>query len=185
MSKLKIFYKFINSIEDWSEKDLKELSKMLAKPEALRSVSKLIDSAVLWKRAAKAERHNFVNKDSLRMNGEEDFYSNKTERKNKSDFNLKEIRETLITLLNDRSLFKNTKNVVSTINEFFHLDLSYEEFYRRGRRDLIQRALSFLNSLSEEEQIRLIKIFIESLPLYVTEKDSYKELFKILIHHNE
>ena len=82
--------------------------------------------------------------------------------------------------LNDRNIFPSTMDVINFANSIFDCRINYEQFRRRGRRDLIKKVLKHLFELPISLRESMLKNFFSKLQSANNESSAYQELFKIL-----
>jgi hypothetical protein len=98
----------------------------------------------------------------------------------KDNVSASQIRNTVIRILFDKSAFPSTRDVLEAVNHAFGFNFSYEEYQKRGRRDLVQNCWSKIDQMSEIERGRKLKDFLDFVVSDVSQPDEYKKLFRIL-----
>ena len=85
-----------------------------------------------------------------------------------------------IALLNDRTLFPSTRDVVDVLNDIFGLGFRYEDHQKQGRRDLIQKGWNHLQRMPVNERRRVLRVLSQRDQSRVGASEGYRELFRIL-----
>ncbi len=85
-------------------------------------------------------------------------------------------------VLGNKHFLSTNRDVVRFANEFFHFELSFEKFMKRGRHDIINHCLNKFRELPHEKQKAMAEQLLETASLNKNNQ-SYEELFKLLIRH--
>jgi len=175
-----ILNKLLIAFNNMTDKDLQQLLTIIANPDSEIALKKIIEGILFLRKTEKtnASANNILSVNSLSKKDINRNISTKKELKKKYGSN--NIIYHLMTILNDKSLFPKTIDLIESVNAAFQFDVKYDQFYKRGRRDLIQRYKKLITSLPKNEQKNMISSFLHSIKDR-QENDAYQELFEILI----
>ncbi len=179
-----ILNKLISALNSFSDHELQQLATLFKEPAVNEAIVKVIEGTLALRNAERKSKIITTTKSSARteVKRETTKKNNVTERDIKKGTHYRnQIKQKFATLLANRNLFPSTNDVVNAVNASFHWQINYVDFYRRGRRDLIQNCIRELSTYSESEQRKMIKSFLEWVKEQPGEKDQqYRILFKIL-----
>ncbi len=207
MKRDELFIKLVSALSKFSENDLRQLEIILSKPDASKALVHVIKAALQFRYAERKSEYDFPNQisfadsqkrrlsnsisksDSLNKRYEEAKDQKvKTEinginlKRSKNKFILNEhIKTKLASMLKNKNLYLSTRDVVDAINSSFKLNINYLDYYKRGRRDLINNFLNQLSELPNKKRLELIKNFFSQVGLNNLESDEYQKLFSILV----
>lgn len=182
-----VLNKLVDALNDLPDEDLVSLAALLRQPAADKTLAMLIENTLALREAERRsrtvsrkmpispERHK-----AQLLGGNSKIISSHQ----RQIGSLKDVAGSLAKLLQDRNLFPSTKDVINAINGAFDLKINYEEFRKRGRRDLIQRCLSYVSELRESKQIDRLESFLKQIPQSRLEMDQYRSLFRILTRND-
>ena len=178
-----ILSKLTNALNSFSDGDLRQLAALFSQPKVGEALVKLIDSTLALREAerkskkraqeitiheAKPEKEAFRRKDQPIAN---------SRRKNNA---MSELRDNFVTVLNDRTLFPSTKDVVEVVNETLDCGVRYETFYRRGRAALINKCIHHLDTFPKQQQLNMLKSFFSKIEDRPSGMEQYQRLFRLL-----
>ena len=174
-----ILNKLLIAFNNMTDKDLQQLLTIIANPDSEIAFKKIIEGILFLRKTEKTNvsANNILSVNSL---SKKDINRNILTKKELKKYKSNNIIYHLMTILNDKSLFPKTIDLIESVNAAFQFDLKYEEFYKRGRRDLIQRYKKLITSLPKNEQKNMISSFLRSIKDRQG-NDAYQELFEILI----
>lgn len=177
--------KLIGLLSNFSERELLELRIFFQKPSATKAFSKLIDGMIELKQLH-STLSPFGQDAKLKTEKKLDNFQNSKKSDLRSTKGFRPINgfsHRFADILESRSLYPSTKDVVEAVNEAFNWDIKYEDFYKRGRRDLIRHCLNLLGDIEESQRRKMIKSFLKNIRARkdLTDFDrDYRELFSIL-----
>jgi len=181
-----VINKLIAAMYDFSDDTLRQLTEILEHPRECtllqRRIREILALRRTERRTGKEKSNTHVVKENVELVADSNpgIQSARFEAFSGSDVNLKNM---LFDILQDRERFGSTRDVIEAINSFFDCGLDYESFRRRGRRDAIRRCWTQLLNLSKKERSRLLRRFFEAIYSQEGDKRIYRELFRLLTHH--
>lgn len=176
-----VFPKLVNALLGFSDRQLRELKALLRRPRSGSAVIKQIDS-ILELRAEERAIRSSSNKRPNPMISEQKWHVDSAALESSQiGHRLPDnLRSNLTAILENRRLFPGTKDVIQVVNTYFNCEFDYATFRKRGRKDLIQRCWSHLESLPGKHRKRMIGSFIRRFAAEFSDSDAYRDLFKIL-----
>ena len=179
-----ILKKLISALNSFSDHELQQLATLFKEPAVNEAIVKVIEGTLALRNVKRKSKIITTIKSSARteVKRETPEKNNVTASEIKIGTHYKnQIEQKFAALLANKNLFPSTKDVVNVVNTSFHWRINYIDFYKRGRRDLIQKCIRKLSTYSEREQRKMIKSFLECVKEQPGEKDQqYRILFKIL-----
>lgn len=164
-----------------TDSQLIRLKKLLLNGQVQKAVVNQIESILLTRSAEKSvggsvlsspsRVTNADSRDSAESSGRNHSFSHDRESKLKDSF---------FSLLEDRQFFPSTKDVLQAISQHLKLRYSYEDFKKRGRRDLVSRTWTALQQLSERRRIDLLRDLFETYAAPSENSSAYRDLFEVL-----
>jgi len=85
-----------------------------------------------------------------------------------------------LALLDNRTLFPSTRDVIDVLNDIFDLGLRYDDYQKEGRRDLIQRCWRHFQRMPLTERRRVLRALSQRSEGPSSTAEGYHELFRIL-----
>jgi hypothetical protein len=178
-----VLEKLIDLLGELSDADLINLGALLRQPDVHLILAKLIESTLALREAERRSRklgHGKLIRDEILQEDSPTGTARIIDNDVRQKGSLKEAVRYVGQLLADRNLFPSTKDVVTAINAAFDLKMRYEEFRKRGRRDLIERWLTYVGRMPESEQWHRFEAFVKQMPANRFDTDQYRNLFRIL-----
>lgn len=178
-----ILNKLIESLWNLQESDLRKLAAILANPEGNEALLKLIEGTLAFRSAARKSRFDVIhekaqpNREEVRAREGKVITQN---RLNIESLSINDIRNQFKLFLSDKKILPSTKDVVEAVNSAFNFGIEYNNYYKRGRRDLIQRCMRELGYLPQKQQLKLMKSFFSQVSEKYNGVDAYQKLFRIL-----
>ena len=178
--------KFVSLLNNLSDTDLQELGNLFAQPGVCETFSNLIRNTLELRKSERKSRNEIYDKSKT-----EEAQQAKTEILKKvavkssldSVMQADGIKTRFFSLLEDRKLFPSTRDVVTAINGEFDCDIPYKYYSKHGRKDIINKCWRHLSRYPRREQRKMIKDFVDRMLVTRSQKDEYRELFKILTNH--
>lgn len=178
-----VLIKLVGALNTLSDSDLSRLAVLLKQPKVNEALVKLIENTLELRMAERTSRPDKRYEDASEVTEEQ-----RTIERNSIGLRgdqvgvqaVEDVQSAFVTLLQDRSLFPSTKDVVDAVNRVFQWGIDYEEFRKRGRRDLINKYLHRLSLYPDNRRIKLLKSFFYEVSQKAVKVDKYSELFKIL-----
>lgn len=177
--------KFISLLSHFSVKELVELRRLFQHTYATKAFLKILDGAIEL-RSFHPINGSLVHAATPR--NETDWNDAKKSEIPKS--NAKNIFRKIngfshrfADILQNKKLYRSTKDVVNAVNSAFNWEIKYEDFYKRGRRDLINHCINRLGDIEEGQRRKMIKSFLDGIRARKNWEDldrHYRELFNIL-----
>ena len=186
MRKDDILEKFVSMLARFTDKELRELKTLFQNPNASHAIVNLIEGTLELRRLRSSNRsiaRTVAQKkgEPARNDIEREEIPKRSVSKGISPIN--NFSHRFAGILQSKKLFPSTKDVVKAVNESFSWGIEYEDFYKRGRRDLIQHCLGRLADIREDKRRRMIRSFVKDIRAKKGSEDldrQYRELFKIL-----
>lgn len=178
-----VLNKFVNALNTLSDADLRHLARMLKQPKVNEDLARLIESTLALRHA---ERNSKLQK------GDGASYRNRMAHARAETTNLaargyevpirsmEDVKNTFIGLLEDRNLFRSTRDVVDSVNTSFQCGIEYEKFRKRGRRPVIRKCLQHLSGFPVSKQIEVLRSFLNKISDEASRLEQYRELFRFL-----
>lgn len=177
--------KFISLLSRFSEKELLELRTLFQDPRANKVFLKALDGSLELRRLYSIRsslEHGLTPNSKKELNNVQKAETSKSSSA-KGFRPINGFSHRFAEILQNRNLYPSTKDVVNAINNAFNWEIKYEDFYKRGRRDLIRHCLNRLSDIEEGQRRKMIRSFISDIR---SRKDweeldrHYRELFGIL-----
>jgi len=92
-------------------------------------------------------------------------------------------REAFYDIFLNRERFLSTRDVVKELNRSFRLNLSYEKFRKRGRRDVLQSAWTQIGERPERHRRTALRRFFSQILDASDDAEEYTLLFRILTNN--
>lgn len=178
--------KFLSLLNELSDSDLQDLGNLLAQPKACEKFSRLIRTTLELRKSERRHKYQIYNKSRI-----EEEPKSKTEPKKqvpvKSDLDdimhINGMKGRFFCLLEDRKLFPSNRDVVTAVNKEFDCDIPYKYSGKHGRKDIINKCWKHLSGYPRQVQRRMIKNFVDRMLVTNSQRDEYRELFRILANH--
>ncbi len=184
MNNKDILNKLMSALNSFSNHELRQLAILFKEPDVNEAIVKVVNGALALRKAERKSKAVTEKKLSTRTEakGKSTEKNHVTKREGKIGTHFKnQIEQNFATLLANKTFFPLTKDVIYAVNRSFNWQISYNDFYKRGRRYLIRKCLRELSTYSESEQRKMIKSFLEWVKKQPGETDQqYRTLFKIL-----
>ena len=171
-----IIKKLLTALSNMTVKDLQQLSLILDHPNSEKTIKDIIDGIISLRKieAAKTPAND------KKHEGRTSKADNRNDKTAINELKSNSMIDHLTKILNDKSIFPKTIDLIESLNNAFRFNIKYEDFYKRGRRDLIQKYKKLITALPKNEQKRRITSFLQSIQNDRQESDAYQKLFKIL-----
>jgi hypothetical protein len=178
--------KFLSLLNNLSDTDLRDLGNLLAQPKVCEKLSRLIRTTLELRQSEKRNKYQIYNKSGI-----EEAPRSKTELKKqipvKSDLDdimhVNGLKARFFSLLEDRKLFPSNRDVLTALNKEFDCDIPYKYSSKHGRRDIINKCWIHLSGYPRQVRRRMIKNFVDRMLVTNSQRDEYRELFRILANH--
>lgn len=180
-----VLTKLVSALNNLSDDDLHQLTALLAQPKANKALVKLIESTLALRYAERKSKSEIRKPSYTVRRKDREIGSNDANlvHNRLSVRSMDELKNTFVTFLEDRNLFPSTRDVVDVVNKALHRGIAYEDFRKRGRKDLIRKCWTYLTTLPRKRQIEMLKTLFYSIPKEPEGIKPYRELFKILARY--
>jgi len=168
-------------MNDFSDGELRQLKSIFYDDRANTILVNVMDDILKLRALSKDKDFNQDRPEVKPKNGiasQSKPMDNETSRSNEKNY--REFQQ-LMSIFNDKRLFPNTIDVVNAINSHFGFGITYSDYSKRGRRDLVAKFLKLVSKLPPEKRAEKARLFLQSVNKDYDNNDSYKQLFKILI----
>lgn len=166
-----VIHKLISSLSRLSDGELHDLADLLHRDDVGDAFERIVQNTIQLRRAERSRR-------SRATHGETHFVG-ASERKQPVRAS-EHPRDKFFAFLNDRRLFPSTRDVVQVLNDAFELSFRYEDYRKRGRRDLIQKCWRQFEDMPLTERRKVLRLLSRRTPHHPFSSEGYHELFRIL-----
>jgi len=166
-----VIHKLISSLSRLSDRELHELADLFHRPDVGEVFGRIVEKTIYLRHVERNMRKRITHRETRSMvtNDQKQWIGAKKHTKDK-----------FFAFLNDRSLFPSTRDVINVLNYAFQANFTYEEYRKRGRRDLIQKCWSKFENMSLIYRRRVLKLLSRRTVDHPHSSEGYHELFKIL-----
>jgi len=186
MEDLALIKKLFNAVSKLSNEDLTRLAELFKHRNTSDAFIKMIETHISFREVmrenkmehdVRAWKYDKMDNDHVQRNGESIEHLKYIPRKLVSK---KSLWDGVSSALADKELFPTTNDVVEVIKSELHCNVKYEDFYKRGRRDLIGYCMRYLKTRPEKEQYTLLRSFFKRIIQERSGMNQYRELFRML-----
>lgn len=163
--------KLISGMGRLSDRELRNLADLFKQGNTAQVFAEVIENTIRLRRMER-ERHNREYSDEMHIDGRS--------RERERAFANEPARERFFAFLNERSLFPSTRDVVEVLNDVFELELCYEDYRKRGRRDMIRKAWHHFEGMEFRKRRRVLRVLSGRSAQSPHLSEGYHELFRIL-----
>ena len=166
-----VIEKLVHGLSRLSERELRRLVELFYRHDVAEAFREVVERMIVLRQAEEERRKSSALGRSR----------NRHPLKRGVDVSSEEpLKQEFLIVLHDRDIFPSTKDVVDVVNDVFGLGLRYEDFRRRGRRDLIQRCWHHFQGMPVDERRRILRTLSRRSKAPSASSEGYHELFRIL-----
>jgi hypothetical protein len=166
-----VIEKLISSLSHLSDRELHDLANLFYQRHVAEAFAQIVEKTVYLR---EAERHK-------RMPGAPYEIRIVERREGRGPVRRSEpARERFFAILNDRDLFPSTRDVVEVLNDVFELGFRYEDYRKRGRKDLIEKCWRHFEGMPLTERRNVLSVLSRRSTDDPFRSEGYHELFRIL-----
>ena len=172
----------LKAVSELNVSELRELLSLLKRADFHEAMKDIVENAIRLRRSERVHRSRRSKLQELPEQPEEDtrLHYQSLPLIHSDELAYDQLKEYFCEILGDRTRFPSTKDVIKEIGNQLNIHLSYKDFRKRGRRDLIERSWSGLKRFPRQEQISRLRSFFSHNVRGDSEASGYKELFRIL-----
>lgn len=197
-----LFINLIKALSNLDDQELRRLAAIISGPDAKKVLLQIINATLEFRNAERKSnslelkppiiQNNLSLSESV--NRKEDSINIRIKNDNRrrtSDYErdvskngwdeFENVKQELLIIFNNRKIYKSTKSVIDEIKESFSIKYEYENFYKRGRRDLLNNFLNDFSKLPVQTRKKMLKDFFQKYDKSDYDTNAYKNLFKILV----
>ena len=166
-----VINKLVSNLGRLSDQELQELSNLFYEGDVAKAFAEVVEKIIYLRRAERQRSKKFFSTEAnIPQRAERDRHISSGE----------PARDKFFVILNDRSLFPATRDVVEVLNNVFGLELQYENYRKRGRRDLIKKCWHHFEKMPIDKRRRVIQLLSNRSAHGTFRSEGYHELFRIL-----
>ena len=161
----------VASLGRLSDQDLRDLSNLFYDGDVAKAFAEVVEKMIYLRQAERQRSKKFFSTEaSVPRRAEGDRHTRPIE----------PARVRFFAILSDRSLFPATRDVVEVLNNVFGLGLQYENYRKRGRRDLILKCWRHLEKMPLSDRRSVLQSLSSRSEHGSFRSEGYHELFRIL-----
>jgi len=182
-----IIQKLMEWLNNLSDSELKELSYLFSERDVRTNLLAIINNVLALRQAEAKRKSQPVArvKDWTPMMPKRQISRVVTGDATSSVDHSTELKHMFFELFNDNSLFPSRRDMLDAMNKVFNCGFEYSQYEKRGRKDLIIKCWNKLKELPKDEQRKKLRTFVSRLPEDRADRDDYKELFRLLVNHEQ
>jgi len=180
-----VLQRLIEWLNKLSDSELEELSHLFSEPQVRTSLLAIIDNALSLRRAEGGRRLQpevrardwglgMPKREPSRVLGGD---------ATSSVDHSTEVKQLFFEIFENNSLFPSRRDMLDAMNKAFNCGFEYRQHEKRGRKDLIIKCWNKLKDLPKEEQRKKLRALVSRISQTRTDRDDYKELFRLLVNH--
>jgi hypothetical protein len=177
----KVLRKLIDSLFLFTNEELRTLKAILRQKKALDALTGQIETILILRESDGPTRHSRVRESTSRRpikEVEDDTAA--VEGKDLTNLSPGDLKDAFFKVLQNRELYPTTADVVEALNTHFGCDFQYRAFKKRGRKDLISKCWSFLDSLPDQDRGESLRKFFQEHQIKYSGSTGYQDLFRVL-----
>lgn len=191
MESQSVLNKLFNTLGNLSDDDLRKLAELFRYQNTSKAFVKMIESALGFRDATHGNKmplreqrakHNSIEEFEVQRSA---VYHEPVNYISRGRTSKKMLYAGVASALEDRDLFPSTKDVAEVVNSQFNCGIEYEDFQKRGRRDIIGKCMQNLRKLPEKDQYTLLRDFFHKIITDRSGMNQYRELFRILTSYEK
>ena len=166
-----VINKLVANLGRLSDQELRELSELFQQGDVARAFAEVVEKIIYLRRA---EHQRSMNAIPIETSVSRKAVGDQPIRPSEP------AKGRFFAILNDRTLFPTTRDVVEILNSVFGLELRYKNYRRHGRRDLIQKCWRHLEKMPSFDRRRVLQSLSSKDANSSFRSEGYHELFRIL-----
>lgn len=163
--------RLISAMTRLSDQELRELVDLFRYGNASEVFGEVVERMIYLRRIEREKR--------LETTRDESQFSRQPATRSSTPMS-EPVKRRFFALLNNRTLFASTKDVVDVLNDVFNLGLRYEDYQRQGRRDLIHKCWRHLEQMPSDQRKKVLRALSQRRMEHAPGSEGYHELFRIL-----